>query len=768
MTKKSMNRQKFYLIGAILLVVLCFVGLLVEFSVKAFSFSEQLSRSQMKEMSVQTAQSVNIKVASEMNYISALSLIFAQYPDLHAPQTLELLSSITESSPFDRIRLTTPDGRSFAAPNNMIDISEREYFRAAMAGSSGVSDSMLSFYNNAPVLTVYAPIIQDGQVVGTIHGARELTTLSKALNTKHIEGIGVFYVIKKNGHLILKSDDADVLDASYTNLWRFLGNATMDKKDSIPSLQRKMVESQAGFFSYTVQNKSHVSYYMPLNINDWYLIHIVPVSSITAMSAPFQQLALTLVLRALLALCILGAIYLYFAQRSHRAVVNANRELRVSNERFRIAISHTPSIIFDYNIAADRITFEEGITPPYHLPKVIEQASSYILTQHILAEESVVVFQRMFSEIRSGAPSSTSVIKIQTQGDPVWERMMLTTIFDGCRRPLRTIGTIENITEQILSDLRRQQAEEHRRTLAADALWFYDINVTQDVYYKYDLSLPQPEDPIWMPYSSNVVASCHSGILETDRAAFMEIADRNRLMQAFEQNITELTCEYRILISSGSVLWMQSNSHLLRDPVSQELHCYTYVKNIQDRKERELALRQQAELDPLTGLYNRQAAERLISEALKDMPERSLHGFFSIDIDNFKSINDHFGHISGDNVLRLVAEECRELVRAKDIVARMGGDEFIIFLRDARNLGQIETIATRLCDHIRRLTLQPEGTNTSAVLSVSVGIAVAPQHGITFDELYCNSDLALYYAKQHGRNRHAVYFRGLIMEAQSS
>lgn len=163
-----------------------------------------------------------------------------------------------------------------------------------------------------------------------------------------------------------------------------------------------------------------------------------------------------------------------------------------------------------------------------------------------------------------------------------------------------------------------------------------------------------------------------------------------------------------------------------------------------------LELKKRAERDGLTGLYNVAALNTKVSEVLNHRNQNpGLHLFVLIDLDNFKEINDNFGHQYGDKVLTEVAQILRNMFRRDDIVARLGGDEFVVFLVNAASYEVMKPLFQRLCDKLSRTYTQ---NDISVKISASLGISVAPEQGTTFKELYKKSDMALYQVKKQSKN----------------
>ncbi|MBO6303336.1 MAG: EAL domain-containing protein [Ruminiclostridium sp.] len=163
-----------------------------------------------------------------------------------------------------------------------------------------------------------------------------------------------------------------------------------------------------------------------------------------------------------------------------------------------------------------------------------------------------------------------------------------------------------------------------------------------------------------------------------------------------------------------------------------------------------------AERDPLTKLYNKSATKQLIQNFLRTDSRDTYDAFIIVDVDNFKNVNDTLGHLFGDSVLTDIAQEMQDLFRANDVIGRIGGDEFIVFLRGMNHKSHIESKAADICK-IFSLIYSDEDTDDGVKISGSLGIALFPKDGDTFDELYKKADTALYKSKRAGKSCYTFY-----------
>ncbi len=168
-------------------------------------------------------------------------------------------------------------------------------------------------------------------------------------------------------------------------------------------------------------------------------------------------------------------------------------------------------------------------------------------------------------------------------------------------------------------------------------------------------------------------------------------------------------------------------------------------------------IKQKTMIDSLTGLYNRNYAQNRIGELLSSGHKGTL---FMIDLDNFKQINDTYGHIVGDKTLQLFAEILRKNSRDNDVLCRLGGDEFVAFYTDMTEkenaLHKAQNILNMFCDRTMRI-------GYSNATTVSIGIAQYPDDGKDFQTLYQNADKSLYYIKNNDKNSYHLFQEGEVV-----
>lgn len=167
------------------------------------------------------------------------------------------------------------------------------------------------------------------------------------------------------------------------------------------------------------------------------------------------------------------------------------------------------------------------------------------------------------------------------------------------------------------------------------------------------------------------------------------------------------------------------------------------------------SLKRQAELDGLTGLYNRVTFFNIAEEILNQGRMKLSFALLLIDVDHFKQVNDTHGHPCGDAVLKAVAGTIKNNIRKGDVVGRYGGEEFVVLLEDVSD-AQAVMLAEKLCKVIENMTVSYQEKSIS--VTISIGVAHRPDEGEqTLENLLTQADEALYRSKSEGRNRSSLY-----------
>ena len=231
------------------------------------------------------------------------------------------------------------------------------------------------------------------------------------------------------------------------------------------------------------------------------------------------------------------------------------------------------------------------------------------------------------------------------------------------------------------------------------------------------------------------------------------MADYDRAVRAARRSGRPAPYEMLVECPDGTEIWVEGT--VVPDPLAATGGGYTVVyRDTSERRRQERELERRASHDELTGLPNRSAfMQQLAHECRRIGSDRSSVAVLFFDLDDFKSVNDSLGHESGDRLLREVAARVRDRLRADDVLARFGGDEFTAMLLDAD-----ETTAMSIADSIRdSLARSADPEHRRFAITTSIGVVVATSPGANPSHLLRWADAALYRAKERGRNQVAAF-----------
>lgn len=245
----------------------------------------------------------------------------------------------------------------------------------------------------------------------------------------------------------------------------------------------------------------------------------------------------------------------------------------------------------------------------------------------------------------------------------------------------------------------------------------------------YELEKTVASWPTEKEYSNKFAQLIKKIIADTDEGKWKTFPDVEMLLQKGKNK-----CWVNI-----SVVKLTHNEH---NVVSM------YFSNISEKKERLLSLMDDAENDYLTKTMNRRSLSAIVDKLAKN---GGTHAYIMMDLDRFKKVNDTYGHLEGDKILVETVKKLRKGLRGGDVIGRIGGDEFMVCLKDIKDDSAIERVAKHIC------TLARQTMPNDLYISASLGVAVSPRDGTSFDELYDKADKAMYKAKRNGGDGFVVY-----------
>jgi diguanylate cyclase (GGDEF)-like protein/PAS domain S-box-containing protein len=318
---------------------------------------------------------------------------------------------------------------------------------------------------------------------------------------------------------------------------------------------------------------------------------------------------------------------------------------------------------------------------------------------------------------------------------------------DDAGQPAAVVGSIHDITERrVLEDRLRESEARYASTVELAAVGIAHI----DPSGRFAWSNQRLRD--MLGYTAEELAT--RSIQDISHGDDLHVTDADRIL-LHAGKIESLKAEKRYVRRDGSIVWVHITSALRRAHDGTPLYDISIVEDITARKCAEERVQYLATHDELTGLPNRALFTELLDNAITDaLKTDRLCALLFIDLDRFKIVNDSLGHEAGDTLLKEVTGRLVHCVRDAGVVSRLGGDEFVVLLRGISDAAA----ATELAKRILSSVLAPVRImGHECRVTASIGIAAYPTHARDAPTLMKHADVAMYVAKEEGKNNYKVY-----------
>ena len=738
-----------------IVVVLVFALLsFKDFSDQCFEYTYDMNIRRLGELSAENVDAIRIEFRHAEEYVKSVAASLSYMDDIMSPQAFELLGKMLSFSSFNRMWIVNPDGRAYDKDGMWLDVVDLAFFNEAKMGQSGILKIPQSSYNDKEVFLVFSPIFKGDEFIGVVSGVYELHSLIVNTANSQFDGFGYTHVFNSSGEMIIRSENRHSL-VDKINIWDFFKSVKFEGGSDYDSFYQNVQLGKEGVVIFRKDGQERMGYYTPVGVNNWYMISMTSNEVVADYSKSINSFAFMLVLKVFSCFMILIAGIIYYSRKIRSRIMRTNNLLNISNQRFRIAAFHLTNDVIEYDIQKDAV-YRIGDDPAFaDTGRPIGNLADDLIEDRTLTGEALSVFRGALEQLKTGEKNQSCVLEAYDgAGKREWYDVVLTSIFDTTGKPVRAIGTIEDITRQKETEIRFAQEEQYRLAMMAEALETFVFDVTKGRYlygYKRDEEQTSETDTA---YQSELNIIVREIVHSDDRDKVLETLSLVSLKDRFDKGDARIEFDFRGRKGAGGETWLNCTTNLVINPETKDLIGYAYIKDITKSKRSELELKHEAERDSLTGLYNRNTSNRLIEEYLDRIDPNSVSAFFMIDLDRFKYVNDTYGHAAGDETLRAMADRLNGIFRQTDIVGRMGGDEFIVFVKDTQTQEAAENKADGVCRALKEIRISADKDYR---ISGSVGVCIVPEDGTKLETLYARADLALYAAKKAGKDRYMVF-----------
>lgn len=750
--RKSKIKQRVFVIVLFIVLILALINIyFADFEREVQKEELNHAVTSLSGLANQGAEIVETKINLSMSFMRNLAEMLEKTKDIQQKENFEYLQNVLEDENLDILRfgIALPNGEAITTAGKSLNVGEREYFRECMKGHEIITGSVKSKIIDEKIIFLAVPIYGENDIVrGVFYGVIECDSFHVYDN---IEMGGVksdMYIIDGDGNYVTNYDAA-LADTTKANFFDEMKE--LKKSVSMKEIQDKLTSRNPMYVELQRKAGKEYVYITPININGWFAVTVINEESIHGRVHYLADSVSLLMFRVVMTLALFVVPIYYIIWSEKKKAEQMNQELQIRDNIFQVAVSELESQVFLYDARKDEMRFLSNSSyEKIHLPQIIQNVSKELLKYFSETNQKTMehVLMEMFDDLKNGREESKRRM-ILTKGEQTYYYgIKVIHFYNTSGEPIRSIGMIYDISENYEKELLLNREKKMRSFFMSDVIGVYEINVTLDKVMgqqgeQYD------SDVTYTRILKEFVRKCVAEEFREEVCEKCSIANLRIRFLSGENNFIQ---EYKYLRKDKTTFWVACEMHLERDAQNGNLLAFVTVRDIDNKKRKELYLEERAIVDPLTKVYNRSAGTQYIVKALAEMNPGETSAFMLLDLDHFKRLNDTLGHMRGDDALKNVAEILMNHFRKYDIVCRLGGDEFVVFIQRI----PIEVLDRVLTSLLKKMELDYERGDVKVSITISAGVALVPEHGNTFEELYEKADQALYQVKNTTRNAYKI------------
>ena len=422
-------------------------------------------------------------------------------------------------------------------------------------------------------------------------------------------------------------------------------------------------------------------------------------------------------------------------------------ERKMMEEKYRSILENIQEGYFEVDLAGNLTFLNDSVCRVlgYSREELMGMNNQHYTTDKETAQK---VFQAFHQVYTTGVPLKEFGWDItRKDGNKRYVEGSISLLKDSSGKATGFRGVSHDVTERKQAEKALRQSEEKYRSI---------LENIQEAYFEVDLV---GNFTFYNDSLCRLTGCTREELLGTNYTQFSNEEMSQKAFKAFNKVFStgEPTdgFDWQITRKDGSKRYIEASVSLQKDSSGKAAGFKGVIRDITERKRIEQELNHMATHDTLTGLPNRlmfsQLLDHSIQSAQRNMKQLAV---LFIDLDRFKIINDSLGHEAGDLLLKEMALRFKQSLRTVDIVGRLGGDEFTILMEDFNELKQVETLAHKILNTvIKPFAIMGEEYRVTA----SIGISVFPKDGQDEQTLMKNADIAMYFAKEGGKNTFQLY-----------
>jgi PAS domain S-box/diguanylate cyclase (GGDEF) domain len=721
----------------LILAISCSV-LTTSFTVFAFQLKKDIRNfvdQEIEESEQQNSKALSDQFSEKFAVLGSLASFIGSREVQSGPIVTEAMRSFAKNGAFVQTAIADLNGDSTSDSGEKSNVAEYDFFKKSLTGQKAVCG--FAFYGKKSLL-FSVPVYQKEAVTGVLMGISDTGPLTDALSTAVYGGSGSRLLLGRDGSVILQSDTP--FDSKSENLFSCLLNRSQGNRDSIDRIRGIMDRSESGAVEYRTGGSYGYLYFAPVMGTDWYLAASVPGDAVFSRFGRILLLCAIPVAGTALTFLLLGTYFVVLLRRKNADVRKGIQELKALTANIPGCVQHCK-----YDSSLTIVYCSDGFPQltGYTTEEIGRCFHNRFLTM-IYEPDREVVQRSIDAQLQNGSVIDVQYRLLRKDGSLIW-------ILD--KGQLMAESGMEPELYCLLTDITGQR-EIMQELEISNERYQIVLDQSDSMIFEYDIvngTVSNSTSGLSVFGGGSAIRNFPESVLESERIHPDDLGLFRSMFTGVKNGAHSAEGEYRLKDQQGSYLWYSMKITTIFNQNGEPVRAIGRISDITCQKEATQKLVQKAQRDGLTGLLNKSATKAYIEQALAG---NELCALYIIDVDHFKDINDHLGHMFGDTVLAEIGGKLKKLFRTSDVVGRVGGDEFMVLLK---SIGDLSLVAEK-ADAIHRSLQQTfENGPKQYSISGSIGIAIYPKDGRTYADLYKRADAALYEAKRCGRSRFVVF-----------
>ncbi len=770
-----MRRLKSCLSNGLLLgIAFLAVGILIYYFV-SYSLFSSLNKS-LVENARHSAKMVEVEIKRHIDILETISSNYAvKSTDISMEEKLKFLKSELKRNEFKKLGIIDTKGTSKTTDRKEVNVSDRTYFKKALSGQSNVSDPLIGRIDSSMIFIFAVPVLcSDNSTGGVLYAVLDADLLCKLIDNIKPGSYYSLFIINKSGAVI--ADENRNLVYSGKNL---LEAAKKDTKQiKFAGILKQMAEGKTSSGKCNYKGKSSYIAFAPIAGTDWSIAVAIPKTQV--LKSTNQVLTAILILIILISFLIIFLniyarclkINLYAEKSTASKVVDATNAII-------IYIDLNGEILYFNKYAEEKTGYSKSetvknktifnLTPENKHGKLTDMLKYIIDKKNISGLEFSLKdkdgnFKHIFWNINFNENSpQSSAYKIELIGLDITTRVDAES--DLLKSHLELSSLYEKLTlsqeelskqyDKLRSTQEMLMESEKRYALALEAsndgIWDWDISENKIHYSEKFVEM--------LGYNKDEMGDT---FLDTKKFYYPDdIATAVKASRDHYKGFTPFfRYEARLITKSGNYKWFLIRGKAIKDNSGKIIRMAGSLSDIDERKTNEQLIQKLAYYDSLTALPNRTMLyEKVQSAIIKTAGSDNKGALILIDLDNFKDINDYYGHSFGDLLLKEISSKLSASVENKNsTVFRFGGDEFIILVEKLADKLQCNDYLVKIMEVFSSpITISDRSIHVTS----SIGISLFPDDSNDVETLLRNSDSAMYCAKKKRKRKYLFFDKGM-------